>query len=125
MAIKIIIAGSREFKNYDLLKKVVGQILSGIKSREIEVVSGTCRGADLLGEAYANENKLAIKRFPANWDAHGKKAGFIRNKEMGKYADMAIIFCVNNSKGSIMMHELMTKEKKKSILISIGSGECE
>lgn len=46
------------------------------------VVSGACRGADLLGEMYAAENNYPIERIPADWKMHGKSAGPKRNKKI-------------------------------------------
>lgn len=46
------------------------------------VISGTARGADQLGEAWAESLKIPVERYPADWETHGKKAGFIRNQQM-------------------------------------------
>lgn len=51
-----------------------------------EVVSGTARGADLAGEAWAEMEGLPVERFPADWDKEGKSAGFKRNRKMADYA---------------------------------------
>lgn len=101
---KIIIAGSRTFNNYKKLKRILLQILN--KYNEFEIVSGTARGADKLGEKFANEFNLPIKRFPANWNKDGKSAGFIRNSEMAKYADGCIVFWDGKSKGTEHMIKL-------------------
>lgn len=88
--VKIIIAGSREFDNYDFLKSNMDVLfnLFGIdkEKEQIEIICGMCRGADMLGERFAKENNYAIKYFPADWDKYGKAAGVIRNEEMAKYA---------------------------------------
>lgn len=87
--VKIIIAGSREFDNYDFLKSNMDVLfnLFGIdKNTSIEIICGMCRGADTLGERFAKENGYAIKYFPADWNKYGKAAGVIRNEEMAKYA---------------------------------------
>lgn len=51
-----------------------------------EIVSGTARGADRLGEQWALARGVPVKRFPADWDGLGKRAGYVRNREMAKYA---------------------------------------
>ena len=57
------------------------------------VVSGLARGADTLGVEWAVANNLSVDRYPANWNAHGKRAGFIRNQEMlDSGIDLAIQF---------------------------------
>ncbi len=101
---KVIIAGGRSFDNYELLCEKCTKILSN--SKDIEIVSGTANGADKLGERFANENGYSIKKFPANWDKHGKSAGYIRNKEMALYADALIAFWDGKSKGTALMISL-------------------
>jgi len=104
---KIIIAGSRNFNDYNLLKSSCDNLLTQFTN--IEIVSGTARGADKLGEKYARERGYDIKEFPANWDKHGKSAGYIRNDEMAQYADMLIAFWDGTSKGTKHMIDLANK----------------
>ena len=81
--IRIIIAGSRTFNNYPLLKKTLDECISNLETNEeIQIVSGGARGADKLGEKYAKERGYSLKIFPANWDKYGKRAGYLRNNEM-------------------------------------------
>ena len=111
--IKVIIAGTRDFDNYELLKQKMDKILAARvrNNEEIIIVSGTARGADKLGERYARERGYAIKRFPANWDKNGKRAGYIRNEEMAKYADACVCFWDEASKGTKHMIDLATRYK--------------
>lgn len=111
---KFIIAGSRDFSDYGLLKEKLDKLKDhfGI----FEVVSGTARGADSLGEKYAEENKLPIKRFIPDWDKFGKAAGYKRNEEMAQYADGCIVFWDGKSKGTEHMINLA---KKYNIQLSI------
>lgn len=84
---KIIIAGSRDVTDYEVVRRAV--IESGYWKefgKAIEVVSGTARGVDRLGEEFAKRNGLTCHRFPADWDTHGKAGGIIRNKYMGDFA---------------------------------------
>jgi len=91
---RIIIAGSRGFNDYKLLKDKCFDIIvdmifenkNGIERKDIEIISGTANGADKLGEKYANEKHFKLKKFPANWDKYGKSAGYRRNEEMAIYA---------------------------------------
>ena len=101
---KVIIAGGRDFHNYELLKEKCDVILG--RQTEIEIVSGKAKGADKLGEQYAEEKGYPVTLFPADWDEHGKAAGFRRNLEMANYADCLIAFWDGKSKGTKMMIEL-------------------
>jgi len=101
---KVIIAGSRDFNDYEVLKQVCDTVLKDIKN--IEIVSGTARGADSLGEQYSKEKGYKLKQFPADWNTHKKAAGYIRNKQMAEYANMLIAFWDNSSKGTKHMIDL-------------------
>ena len=104
---KVIIAGSRDFNNYQILSQVCNFLLKD--KEDIEIVSGTAKGADRLGEQYAKQHNYPLALFPADWDKHGKKAGYIRNEEMAKYSDMLIAFWNGESKGTKHMIDLARK----------------
>jgi len=105
---KCIIAGGRDYNDYGQLKWQCAHVLQN-KHPNIEIVSGTARGADKLGERFAEENGYRIKRFPANWDKFGRGAGHIRNKEMAQYAGALILLWDGVSKGSEGMLRLAEK----------------
>jgi hypothetical protein len=96
---KLIVAGSRTFNNYNFLKEKLNHLLQNV-NEEIEIVSGTAKGADTLGEKYALEFGFKIKYFKPNWTDFGKVAGFLRNTEMAKYSDACVVFWKNKSNGS-------------------------
>jgi hypothetical protein len=108
---KVIIAGSRYFNDYEILCRYCDHVLQD--QTNIEVVSGTARGADQLGEKYATERGYNITKFPADWDKYKKAAGYIRNEEMAKYADALIAFWDGNSKGTEHMINLAKKYNLK------------
>lgn len=95
---KVIIAGSRTFNDYELLKTFADRLLRNLTN--VEIVSGGARGADSLGERYAKEKGYKLKIFPAEWDKYGKSAGFMRNIVMGDYADGLIAFWDGKSSGT-------------------------
>ncbi|MGK3946263.1 DUF2493 domain-containing protein, partial [Streptomyces caeruleatus] len=73
---KVIIAGSRTFYNYELLKSECDKILKDLS--DVEIVSWTAKGADSLGEQYALERGYKLTKFPADWKTYGNMAGIIR-----------------------------------------------
>ena len=109
---RVIIAGSRDFSDYALLKRTMDTLLSNIKE-DITVVCGKARGADTLGEQYAKERGYAVAYFPADWDKYGKAAGFIRNEQMAQNADALVVFWDGKSRGTKNMIELAAKYKLK------------
>ena len=101
---KTIIAGSRDITS---LATVGAAILrSGFPITE--VVSGTARGVDQVGEEWARMHLIPIKRFPAQWrDAGGYNpaAGHIRNRQMADYADALVAVWDGRSSGTRGMIE--------------------
>ena len=76
------------------------------------IISGGARGADTLGERFANEMGLEIFRFIPDWDGLGKRAGYVRNAEMAKFAvedgnyGVLIAFWDGQSRGTKHMIDL-------------------
>ena len=106
---KVIIAGGRNFENYQLLKFKCDEILKNIVVEEI--VSGKATGADTLGERYAKERGYRVNPFQADWDKYGKSAGYKRNEAMANYADCLIAFWDGKSKGTGHMIDLARAKK--------------
>ena len=99
---RVIIAGTRTFADYELLKGKMDAILSRKvdAGEDVVIVSGTARGADQLGERYARERGYKIHAYPANWDAYGKAAGYKRNVQMAEHAEACVVFWDGISRGS-------------------------
>ncbi|MGB5710021.1 MAG: DUF2493 domain-containing protein, partial [Waterburya sp.] len=109
--VKIVVAGSRDFNDYDLLQQKLDAYIAPLikQGKKIEIVSGMARGADKLGKKYAAVRGYQLERFPADWEKHGKSAGYRRNEEMANYVDAAVIFWDGQSKGTKHMIDLCAK----------------
>ena len=107
---KTIIAGGRDFMDYNLLKEKTDKILQEKKvTHKIVIISGCARGADTLGLRYASENTFDVEEYPADWNKYGKKAGYMRNVEMAENADALIAFWDGKSKGTKHMIDIATE----------------
>jgi hypothetical protein len=128
---RVIIAGSREFNNYELLEKECNKIFRELSEEgyhtciaDIEIVSGGARGADRLGEHFAKDYDLKVKRFIPDWDGLGKRAGFVRNEDMAIYAKQdselgVLIACWDGvSKGTGHMINLAKKHGLRVFVIN-------
>lgn len=105
---RLIIAGSRTLKvPYDLVDLLVEQF----SLSPTEIVSGGAKGIDKCAEEYGDYLQgIATKKvFPADWNAHGKAAGPIRNKQMAEYADALLLIWDGTSVGSANMKYNMAK----------------
>jgi hypothetical protein len=114
---KVIIAGSRGFSNYKLLREQCNKFLrEKRKTSNIIVVSGHARGADTLGEKYAQDEGFTLEIYPAQWKKFGKGAGYRRNEQMAEIADALIAFWDGSSKGTKHMIDIMNE---KNLLVRV------
>jgi hypothetical protein len=110
---RVIIAGGRDFDDFRFLCKKCMKKLQN--KTDVTIVSGAAKGADQLGEKFANFMGYDIKRFPANWDL-GLVAGMLRNRDMAEYADALIAFWDGKSKGTKNMIE---EAQKRNLQVAI------
>ena len=119
---KLIIAGGRDFEDKILATTEFGNFeqqvweQTGIERPFTEIVSGGARGADRVGEFVAKFYNIPVKKFIPDWDGLGKRAGFVRNAEMGDYADALLAFWDKKSRGTKQMIDYATK---KGLLVKV------
>lgn len=112
---RVIIAGSRALANKPHL---IGKAVYDSGFCDItEVVSGTARGIDRLGEEWAQVNGKKIRLFPADWHRLGKSAGMVRNRDMARYADALIAIWDGSSRGTGNMISAMEKLNKPTFIL--------
>lgn len=117
---KILVVGSRNFNNYEMLKNAIDTAVNTYG--DVEIVSGGAKGADSLAEQYAKEKGYSLKVFPADWNKYGKSAGYRRNAEMHKYISefddkLCIAFWDGQSKGTQHSFELAKQYKNPIIVV--------
>lgn len=87
--LRIIIAGSRFFKDYNLFESTMFKVLFHLNKKypqynilvinkeerlfkinpcSLEIISGMAKGADTLAVKFANKYNLALKEFLADWN---------------------------------------------------------
>lgn len=102
---KVLVCGSRHFDDYKLLEEKLNEYsITGI-------IEGEARGADTLSRIYAERLGIPVLPYPANWNAYGKSAGPIRNRQMlveGK-PDLVVAFLAKNSRGTVNMIKQATE----------------
>lgn len=116
--IRLIIAGSRFDEsqhlietNYAKLKDAYATFAVLYGASVIEIVSGGARGFDRLGERLAHEYGIPLKRFPADWDTFGKRAGYMRNAEMGQYGNGLLAMWDGSSRGTKHMIDFVVSKQ--------------
>jgi glycerophosphoryl diester phosphodiesterase len=81
------------------------------------------RGTDTLGLNYAIANKIKYSQFPADWNTYGKRAGYVRNEQMAKYADALLAFWDGQSRGTKHMIDLAKQHGLKVRVFDYVKGE--
>ena len=110
---KILVCGSRNFKNYDAVISMLWQFQDEIP----EVISGGALGADSLAERWADYFGCKKTIIKPDWDKHGKSAGMIRNKKMiDLNPDFVIAFWDGKSAGTKNTISLAKQNKIATII---------
>lgn len=104
---KLAIVGSRNAdptkRKQLMMASIVNSILDG--GRVDEFVSGGAGGVDYMAEQVASDwhqlgERAKLVVFKADWDAHGRAAGPIRNTQIVTYCHKVIAFWDFKSKGT-------------------------
>lgn len=116
---KLIIAGGRDFADTGLMISSLTELVEqGKISDNPELVCGMAHGADMLAYSLWANNRMSIHKFPADWNTHGKSAGYKRNAEMAEFADALIAFWDGESKGTRHMIDIMlTRYPNKPVYV--------
>lgn len=92
---RVIVCGTRTFDDKDLLFSTLDkatflmtdlEVITGGQRKRIGSGKDDWQGADYWAERWAELHWYDRKIFHADWEAHGKAAGPLRNEEMALYA---------------------------------------
>jgi len=99
---RLLVCGSREFNDRERVRRAL------VRIKPTLVIHGGARGADVIAGQIARELGIPTEVYPALWDKYGKRAGFVRNRQMldeGK-PDLVLAFPVGESRGTRMMMDI-------------------
>lgn len=95
---RVIVTGSRDWVRASSVNTALDSVLR--KYGRVTLVQGLCpTGADALAHRWVTMRSrtglVSEVGFPANWDKHGRRAGFMRNEEMVQAgAEMVLAFAL-------------------------------
>ena len=110
---KLLIAGSRTFTDYQKLC----QVLAPDRHRIAQVLTGGARGADALGKRWAWSKQVPWKGFKADWERFGKSAGVRRNDQMAQAGDVLVVFGNTPSPGTAHLIQCVRQRGKPVVVI--------
>lgn len=107
---RVIVAGSRDII---CTTEILNWIIEEYRFKPSVILSGGARGADRIGELWAEQNGVPIERYSPDWNQYGKRAGMIRNDYMAQRADSLIALWDGQSPGTKNMIERAKKRGLK------------
>ena len=110
---KTAVIGSRNFGDYEMLKKALGE-------RDItQIISGGAKGADTLAKRYAKENDIPLLEFLPEYNKYGRSAPLKRNVLIIDASEVVIAFWDGQSTGTAHSITQARRVGKEVIIISI------
>jgi hypothetical protein len=92
------IVGSRDGLNWSDVSREIRHLM--LDPRFGTVVSGNALGVDRLAQSIALAHGKRVATFPADWEKHGKSAGYKRNLVIVQNCDEVFAFWNGTSKGT-------------------------
>ena len=132
---KVLIAGGRDYNDIHTMSAELSKLLKAksiTDPKDLIIVSGMAKGADKLAHTLGTHNGIHVEEFPADWKnmsdpcvikegkygAYNALAGHNRNKLMGDYCDIALIFWNGRSTGTKNMIDYMESLHKETIVVN-------
>jgi hypothetical protein len=84
-----------------------------------EVLCGGAKGADDCGRRWANQLMVPVIHMPADWDRYGKRAGYVRNRQMAERATHGVGWWHRESGGTSHMTTCLVALGKRVAVVEI------
>lgn len=119
---KVMVCGGRTFDDDETLFSVLDGLCNvyPVDPYDTTIISGGARGADSLANEYAHSRGLELIECPADWERYGKSAGYRRNADMVKQADVVVAFWDGESKGTKHSIDLTLAAGKPLLVVTYG-----
>lgn len=111
---RVLVCGGRDYDDWPYLNYVLTNKFYKFKEtsdnfghwyfdEDLVIISGCANGADLMAIKWANANDVRVDPYPVDWSMYGKRAGYIRNKQMLTEGKPDLVIAFPGGKGTAMM----------------------
>jgi hypothetical protein len=126
---RILVCGGRDYNQWLPFRQVMEQIASerflrtkpdkyGNYLYQVTIIHGGARGADRMAGDWADENWIQSKEYPADWERYGRRAGYLRNKQMLEEGKPDLVIAFPGGEGTKMMVTLAKAAKVEVIEVT-------
>lgn len=95
---RILVTGGRDYDNLIAVAKAFDDTPD-----RCVVIQGGAKGADALAREVAAHHDFAVETYEADWGAHGRAAGPIRNQRMLDEGKPDVVFAFPGGRGTADM----------------------
>lgn len=118
-AVKARLAEYQHIQDFlsELVNNVSGEFMMGQNwlPTDVVIIHGGAAGADSAAGDFAAVNWCQELCFPADWSKYGRKAGYVRNKQMIEEGMPDLVVAFPGGNGTAMMVKLAKQHKIKAI----------
>lgn len=115
--LRVLVTGSRDWYDRERIVTALAHVVMydwDVLDPEPTLVVGDCpTGADRIATEYwnsADSLMLPIEVYEADWQTHGRRAGYLRNQAMvDSGVDLCLAFIKDGSRGATMTADLAEK----------------
>jgi predicted Rossmann-fold nucleotide-binding protein len=79
---RLLVCGGRNFDDRERLLTAMNSAVRGVSMATVTVIHGGARGADSMAGVIANDVRVPVIVFRADWERDGNSAGPKRNQRM-------------------------------------------
>ena len=112
---KLAVVGSRQWKDWLMVRKVINEIKPKM------IITGGAAGVDRMAMDVADRDNFYLEVYYPDWKQYGRKAGAVRNKQIVDACDKLIAFWDGKSKGTLISIE-MAKQAGKLLEVFTADG---
>jgi phosphoribosylformylglycinamidine (FGAM) synthase-like amidotransferase family enzyme len=115
---RYLICGGRDFRDYELMEKALRALI--LHPADAVIIHGAARGADTLAARWGQCNGSQVIACPADWDAHPKAAGPIRNSQMLTEHKPDVVIAFPGGRGTA---DMVRKARSAGVVTVVVTGE--
>jgi hypothetical protein len=110
---RILVCGGREPHDpkwvYNKLYDIIPPLFENWAQSNLTIIHGCARGVDSIASEWAADQFISQDAYPAQWEKYGKRAGYIRNKQMLEEGKPDLVIAFPGGKGTAMMVDIARK----------------